>query len=78
MLAPPLTWGEEFNTLHLSDGKTLSFWLMQTLYQDEIDFKLKRGGDAIFEALDEHKVGDVLQIDRPSVVPQRKRWFGRW
>lgn len=81
MLAPPLSLQEEAHTLQAEDEDgqeaSISFFAMQTLYADEVAFKLKSGGDALFEVLDGNDVGDVLDIARPSVVPARRSWWKR-
>lgn len=81
MLAPPLSLQVEAHTLGAQDeggGEAeISFFAMQTLYADEVAFKLKSGGEALFELLDANNVGDVLDIARPSVVPARRAWWKR-
>jgi hypothetical protein len=80
MLAPPLTIEDQARSLQVEDeGReaTVWFWAMQTLHADEIAFKLKNGGDAIFEALAEANVGDILDVARPSAVPAKRPWWKR-
>ncbi len=83
MLAAPLSLEEEAHTLRAEDASgheaPISFFAMQTLHADEVAFKLKSGGSALFELLDEHNVGDLLDIARPSVVPAppRRSWWKR-
>ncbi len=83
MLAPPLSVEQDAHVLRAEDQDgqetPISFFAMQTLHEDEVAFKLKNGGSALFDLLDKHNVGDVLDIARPSVVPAppRRSWWKR-
>jgi hypothetical protein len=49
------------------------------LHADEMDVKLERGTNALYDLLDAGKVTEILHADRPSLAPprQRRRWFRR-
>ncbi len=78
MLVPPLRVPAEFRVLRGED-RAINFFAMMPLYQSEIDFKLKNGGEALLDLCDEHNVDELLDIHRAAVVPTapKRRWFGR-
>jgi Suppressor of fused protein (SUFU) len=45
------------------------------LYQDEIDFKLENGIDALYERFGKAGVSDVLDINRPSCI--KRSWLSK-
>ena len=67
VLSPPLE-GEEFFTLSLNNGKKIHFWNLVPVYQEEMDYKLKNGADALFELFDRYQVSPIIDISRPNVI----------
>lgn len=78
MLMPPLLCPEGFSELVVSPERTVHFWSLVPLHQDELDLKLRRGSDALLARLDRAGVTEVIDPDRASVAAARKWWpFGR-
>lgn len=75
ILAPPVTIEEGFFTFKCTDEKEVHFFAVIPLYQEEIDFKLEKGADALFERFDEHGITEVVDINRPNVAKKRWKWF---
>jgi len=51
-------------------------WL--PLHADEMQLKLDKGTDALYDVLDEASLTEILDVDRPSVAPAKRRgWFRR-
>ena len=50
--------------LKLSSGKKINFYQMFPLYQEELDYKLKNGLDALMDLFDEEDTLPVLNIKR--------------
>jgi hypothetical protein len=76
LIAPPLVAPEGFGEIE-REGRSLKLLGVLPLYEDEMEFKLKRGSDALFRLFDKAGLSDVVDADRPSVVPPRRRFFRR-
>ncbi|MDA8017528.1 MAG: suppressor of fused domain protein [Thermoanaerobaculia bacterium] len=69
---------ETFGRLDLSDGRSLRFLHVTTLYSDELDFKIALGAEALLERFEELRMPRVVDPDRlcsvnpdhPGVVAQ--------
>ena len=59
------------------DGRSISFFSIIPLYDDELQFKLDHGNDALLDLFDAMRVTELLDPTRPSVVPSNppKRMF---
>lgn len=73
MLAATALSPEAFHTLELPD-RVIHFWSLVPLYREEMEYKLKRGSEALLERLD--KVGDaekieVVNVNRPNACGKR-------
>lgn len=77
ILASPVQFGSSFLRVEVNDQKTVYFNSVIPLYQDEMDFKLKSGADALFELLGQNRVSELLDLNRKSVV-KRKGLFGKF
>jgi hypothetical protein len=73
LIAPPLLTPEAFDELDGPDGP-IAFRAVYPLLRDEMELKLERGTDALFDAFDRAKLTELLIADRPSVVRRRKRF----
>jgi hypothetical protein len=79
LLLPVLGMDDDFHSLVLDDDRTVRFWAVVPLHADEMQLKLREGTEALLEKFDQAQCGDVLRIDRPSVVGRKRSWwpFGR-
>ncbi len=66
MLLPPIRTEEGFRELRIDDDKTIHFFAIVPLHQDELELKLKEGAEALFDGFDEHRVSELLDPSRPS------------
>ena len=64
VLSPPWIGGEGFETLYLIDGTPVHFWSIVPLHPSELDFKLQRGSDALFERLAAAGASDLVDLRR--------------
>ncbi|MEZ5300794.1 MAG: suppressor of fused domain protein [Verrucomicrobiales bacterium] len=71
MLISPMTAPPEFLELQ-ADGKTIHFFSLMPLFPEEMDFKLKKGAEALLLRMHKKDVWDVIDTGRPNVG--RKRW----
>ena len=67
ILGPVFTAPEGFGRLDAA-GKTIHFLSVIPLTTAEMDFKLAHGADALFSALVERGVTELVDVNRPSVV----------
>lgn len=71
-LIRPVLFPKEFFKLKVSKKKTVHFFCLVPLYQDEMEFKLKVGSDELVDRLDEARVTELLDVERPSVCKRRR------
>ncbi len=76
MILPPLTVGDGFHELRISDEKTIHFFAITPLYRDEMELKLKKGAEALFDGFDAQRVTEILNPARKSVI-KKKPWWRR-
>lgn len=74
VLLPTIVFGEEFHSLKLKN-KSIDFYTLIPLYSEEVDLKMKKRVEALFEGFDKHGVTDIVQIDRPN-AGKKKKLFG--
>lgn len=73
LLLPPVVFDNEFHTLRLKN-KSIDFYSLIPLYSEEVDLKLKKGVEALFDGFDQHGVTDILQLNRPNTAQKKKRF----
>ncbi len=74
VLLPSIIFNEQFHTLELPN-KSIDFYTLIPLYKEELDLKMKKGVEFLFDGFDTHHVSDVLDLNRPNVA-KRKKLFG--
>ncbi len=73
ILAPPITLSQDFLTLECSPDKKVHFFSVIPLYQEEMDLKLKKGMDHLFDLFDKQGISEIINLDRKNVA--KKKWF---
>jgi hypothetical protein len=71
LILPPMTVPEEFRLLTVSDEKTIEFFGVVPIYQEEVDFKLKHGAEPLVNRFLEFEITELLDIKRPNVCKRR-------
>lgn len=74
IVAYPVSLPIEFHRLRISDEKEISFFALIPLYQDETEFKLKHGSEALYQKFDKAGVTDLIDTTRNSCI--KKSWLG--
>ena len=74
LLLPSIMFGEDFQCLKL-ENKSIDFYTLIPLYTEEVNLKMKKGVEALFDGFDKFEVNDVVNLDRPNTV-KRKKLFG--
>ncbi len=72
LLLLPVLVPDDFLELTLSDDKTIRFYSLVPLYEEEVDFKLKQGADALVERFEEAEVSELLDIKRKNACKGRR------
>ncbi|MCA9034035.1 MAG: suppressor of fused domain protein [Planctomycetaceae bacterium] len=75
LVMPPLNVPEEFHSLSLDDERDIHFYTIVPLYDEETNFKLTKGLDALMEKLEAVGANDVVDVNRANSC-RRKKWFG--
>ena len=76
LIAPMLFAPDGADTITYGD-RSISLFGVWTLYDEEMRFKLAHGFDALIDKLDEARVSEIVEVDRASAVPQRRRGLFR-
>ena len=58
-----------FHELKIDEEKTIRFFALVPLYQDELSLKLRKGAEAFEKALVDAGYSELLKVDRKSVAP---------
>jgi hypothetical protein len=77
LICPPILTPEAFDRLELADGRVVHFYGVFPLHRNEMEFKLQKGADALWERFAEAGVTELLDLGRESVIGRRRRLFGR-
>jgi Suppressor of fused protein (SUFU) len=75
LLLPPITLPEEFQELVIDSQKTIYFHSVVPLHSDEMELKLKKGAEALFDGFEKQGVSELLNPMRASVVTKKRSWF---
>ncbi|WP_153799512.1 suppressor of fused domain protein [Foetidibacter luteolus] len=77
MLMPSLSLGGKFYQLKINEEKTIKFYCLYPLYKEEMDFKLRKGVDALLEKFEQSNIMDIVDIKRPNTC-LKKGFLGLW
>lgn len=66
LLFPSISMGSDFFSLSMDDRKTVNFYSLVPLYQEEVDFQQKRGTDALIDKFEREGISDVIDIGRKN------------
>jgi Suppressor of fused protein (SUFU) len=76
LIAPMVMPNDEGADVIRYDGREIDLLAVWPLHADEMQVKLDDGLDRLFDLLDEARIMEIVDPDRPSVVPKR-RFFRR-
>ena len=66
LLFPPLLVPDEFRELRVDSEKTIRFFAIFPLYEQEMEFKLSAGMDALIDRFAQHGVTELVDVTRPN------------
>lgn len=72
LLAPPILLPQEFGVCHVKPGKSVHFFAVIPLFDEEITLKLRKGSDALFDLFDRYRISELIDPKRRNVG--RKWW----
>jgi hypothetical protein len=71
IVVPPLSAPEDFHTLEIDAGKTIAFYSVVPIHAAEMELKLRKGSDALFDRFDAKGIADIVDPRRPDVAKRR-------
>lgn len=77
ILFPSLTLSDDFFELKINAEKEINFYCLYPIYKEEMNFKLKKGSDALISKFEKNNIYDVLDINRTNTC-LKKGLFGLW
>lgn len=75
MILPSVTVPEEFHVLSIPHVKTITFYAVVPLYENEMNLKLRSGTNELLKRFDKHGVSDIVDLRRRDTAAKR---FGLW
>jgi hypothetical protein len=77
LLLPPVSLPAEAWRIPLEEEREVQLYSLIPLYAEEMDFKLRRGTEALIDRFEKAGVTDVLDVRRPKAIARRRFWpFG--
>lgn len=77
LVLPAISLSNEFFELTINEGKTIHFYCLYPIYKEEMEFKLKKGSDALIDKFEKFQVTDIVDINRKNTCA-KKGLFGLW
>jgi len=71
MIVRPTLLPESFHRLHVSPERTVHYYNVVPLYEDETDLKLRKGGAILLDRLIDRGITDMIVPNRPNVALKR-------
>jgi len=62
---------DEFRELSVTPEMSIHFYGVIPIYQEEMDLKLKKGAEELYDLFDKHEVSELLDVNRKSVAKKR-------
>jgi hypothetical protein len=72
MLGPTVSLPMDFASLRTPGSEAISFFSVLPLRKDEMDFKIKNGGESLLANLFKQGVTDIVNAGRKSVIPKKR------
>ncbi len=75
ILLPSVVVPEAFHKLVIDENKTIAFFSVVPLYDEEMNLKLKKGTDPILARFEKWGINDIIDIERRNVAKKRLGLF---
>lgn len=73
LLLPPIQVHSDFLSLRVNDEITVKFFCVVPIYREEMEYKLKYGVEGLMDKFDNHKINELIDINRKNVC-KRSIW----
>jgi Suppressor of fused protein (SUFU) len=77
IIGPPVLGPAGIEQFEVGDGRVVHVYAVIPIHEDEMELKLEKGADALWELFDGAGVTELVDPERESVVPRKRRLFGR-
>jgi predicted Zn finger-like uncharacterized protein len=74
LLLSPVLVPDGFDQLKIDEERTVHFYSLVPIYREEMDFKLKKGTDALIERFAANEVSELLDLSRVNVCKKKGWW----
>ncbi|OAB38850.1 suppressor of fused domain protein [Paenibacillus glacialis] len=71
LLLPPIRENEDFYSVRVSEEKTIRFVVVSPIYQEELEYNLTHGLEALLEKFDEYDVNDIVDVCRVNTCESK-------
>jgi len=71
IILPPVSSANDFASLEINENKVIEFYSVVPLYNEEMNFKLNKGAEALLEKFNKYKMNDLIVPDRKNVAKKR-------
>lgn len=75
IILPPVNVPPEFAELKINEGKTIEFYSIVPLYNEEMNLKLAKGSDLLLDKFDDNDISEIININRKNVAKKRFGFF---
>ncbi|MDN3641040.1 suppressor of fused domain protein [Simiduia curdlanivorans] len=75
IILPSVYVPEEFTSLRINESKVIEFFSLVPLYDEEMELKLSKGSDLLLDKFDQHRINDLIRVDRKNVAKKRYGLF---
>lgn len=73
IVLPSVNVPDDFHSLAINENKTIEFFSVVPLYDEEMNLKLRNGSSVLLERFDKHGISDIIDIERKNVA---KKFLG--
>jgi hypothetical protein len=67
VVVPSISVPDVFHELRIDDDKTITFYAVVPLFEEELNLKLRLGSDALLERFGKKRISDIIDLSRPNV-----------
>ena len=75
IILPSVNVPPEFAELKINEGKTIEFYSIVPLYDEEMNLKLAKGSDLLLDKFDDNDIPEIININRKNVAKKRFGFF---
>jgi len=75
IILPSVNVPDAFYKLAINERKTIEFYSIVPLYEEEMNLKLAKGSEVLLERFNKYDINDVIDINRRNVVKRQHSFF---